>query len=81
MSVQWEALVRALRTFVQGLIATALVAAYDAVTGALASGAGLDWQKLGTIAVGAALSSAVAYAMNALAPRANAGTPDRPDRP
>lgn len=69
MSVQWEAFVRALRTFVQGLIATVLVAAYDAVMGALASGVGLDWRKLGTIAVGAIVASAVAYIMNVIAPR------------
>lgn len=69
MNVQWEAFVRALRTFLQGLIATVLVAAYDAVTGAVASGVGLDWRKLGTIAAGAVVASAVAYIMNVIAPR------------
>jgi len=69
VNVQWEAFVRALRTFLQGLIATALVAAWDAVSVALESGAGLDVRRLITVAVGAALAAVVAYVMNLIAPR------------
>jgi len=71
MKNQWEALVRALRTFGQGLIATALVAAYDAVSAALAAGdvALVEWGKLASIAGTAALAAVISYVHNVIAPR------------
>lgn len=65
----WEAFIRALRTFVQGLIATGLIAAYDAVMAALNNGDGLDPKKLGAAALAAFVASVVAYIMNVIAPR------------
>lgn len=64
-----EAFWRALRTFIQGLIATGVVAAYDAVMGALDNGVGIDPKKLAAVGITAFLAAIVAYVMNAVAPR------------
>lgn len=70
-SVQWEAVVRALRTFVQGLLAAGVVSVYDAVQGALAGGVGFDIKKIITIAVGAFLAGVISYVMNVISPPAS----------
>lgn len=66
--INWEALVRAIRTFLQGILAAGVVSAYDAIQGALNNGVGFDVKKLVTIAVAAFVAGVVSYLMNVLMP-------------
>ena len=68
MNVNWEAFVRALRTFVQGLLVTALAAAWEAAQVAVQAN-GFDVRVVLTAAIFAFVTAAVTYVYNLINPR------------
>lgn len=74
MNVKWAAFVRAVRTFVQGLLATVAAAVVQAVYVAMEGGQ-YNPKILVTLAVGAAVTAVVTYLYNLLAPAAPEAKP------
>lgn len=68
MSINWEALVRALRTFVQGLLVTGVTAAWEAVQTVMSSG-NYNIKTVLTAAVFAFVTAIVTYVYNLISPR------------
>jgi hypothetical protein len=68
MSVNWEAFMRALRTFVQGLLVTGLTAAWEAAQAAVAAN-GFNAKLVLTAAVFAFVTAVVTYIYNLISPR------------
>lgn len=68
MSVNWEAFMRALRTFVQGLLATGLMAVWEAAQAAVSAN-GFNVRVVLTAAVFAFVTAAVTYVYNLISPR------------
>jgi hypothetical protein len=75
MGDRFSAVVRALRTFGQGLVAAVLVAGGEALHTALTSGATFDPRFIVMSVVAAVVGAAVSYAYNVIAPKAGVEGP------